>query len=73
MPYQRWGFYPGLDDEFPFVLRKELKTINPINTLRYYNTNRQGIKGLERFPLLGDPRTWIPFTDKLFYPHRSKR
>lgn len=78
-PYMRWGFYPGLSDEWPFVeFNKEVRMITPPNTMRYYDTNKQGIGGkgkeFQRFFELGlSPWTYIPYGDKLFYPNKRNR
>lgn len=78
-PYMRWGFYPGLSDEWPFIeIEKGKRMITPPNTLRYYDTNKQGIGGkgkeFQRFFELGlSPLTWIPYGDKLIYPNKKDR
>lgn len=75
-PYPRWGFYPGFSDEFPFVMRKEFRMIQPLNNMRYIDTNKQGEQGLERLwkhAILEPHLTFLPFLDKFYYPHKKDR
>jgi hypothetical protein len=77
VPYPRYGFYPYLKDEFPFVgVHEERKIVHPINNLRYINTRYKGINGMQRLfqhGLMEAPLTFVPFLDKAFYPNKKNR
>lgn len=77
--YYRWGYYPGLTDKFPYIMRYENRQIDIKRRPRYINTEGQGIDMTTRFikSTIGGYgtefiKTWLPYMDKAFSDYKKE-